>query len=144
MIPTLSSTKSIIVNSLESQPKAIRRTPTYFTTTTTKNVNSIEPIKLVQKYTKPEGRKSTKQRKLTMPKICGSNDFVKIKRAQSRFLDMVARDKSNRISGFDASRFAHKMTALCALSVKRNVPTLKSRTLLPCRKLQVSTDSQST
>ena len=79
-----------------------------------------------------------------MPKICGPNDFVKIKRAQSRFLDMVAHNKSNRISGFDASRFAHKITASCALSVKRNAPTLKSRTLLPCRKLQVSTDSQST
>ena len=63
------------------------------------------------------------QRKLTMPKICGPNDFVKIKRAQSRFLDMVAQ-KSNRISGFDAPRFAHKITASCALSVKRKVPTL--------------------
>ena len=78
-----------------------------------------------------------------MPKICGPNDFVKITRAQSRFLDMVAQ-KSNRISGFDASRFAHKITASCALSVKRNAPTLKSQTLSPCRKLQVSTNSQST
>ena len=113
------STKSIVVNSLESQPKAIieRRTPTYFTTTTTKNVNGIEPIELVRKDTKPE------ERKLTMPKICGRNGFVKFKPAQSRFLDLVAHDKSNRISGFDASRFAHKITALCALNVKRNVPT---------------------
>ena len=86
-------------------------------------------------------------RKLTMPKICGPNGFVKIKHAQSnqsRFLDLVARDKSNRISRFDTSRFAHKTPARCALNGKRNVTTLKSRTLVPCRKLQVSTDSQST
>ena len=93
-------------------------------------------------------------RKLTMPKICGPNGFVKIKRAQSRFPDMVAqksnqksnhiRDKSNRVSRIDTSRFTHKTPARCALNVKRNVTTLRSRTLLPCRKLQVSTDSQST
>ena len=84
------------------------------------------------------------QRKLTMPKICGSNDFVKIKRAQSSSLELVARNKSNHISVVDSSRFAHKTTTRCALNVKRDVPTLKSRTLLPCQKLRVSTNSQST
>ena len=81
-----------------------------------------------------------------MPKICGSNDFIKIKRAQSSSLELVARDKSNHISVVDTSRFAHKTTARCALNVKRDVPTPKSQTLhlIPCRKLQVSTTSQST
>ena len=90
-------------------------------------------------------------------RICGPNDFVKIERAQSRFADMVAqrnnhirdrsnhiRDKSNRVPRIDTSCFTHKTPARCALNVKRNVTTLKSRTLLPYRKLQVSTDSQST
>ena len=141
LIPTLSSTKSLIHNSLETQPKAALET--YFTTTTTKTVSNREPIELLEKHTKPEEREST------MLKICGWKSFVKIKRAQKlkqSSLDMVARNKSNHISVVDTSRFSHKTTARCALNVKRDVPKPKTRTLhlVPCQKLQVSTTSQST
>ena len=55
LIPTLLSTKSLIDNSLDLQPKVFeRRTLPYFTTTTTKTERDREPIKLVRKDIKPE------------------------------------------------------------------------------------------
>ena len=107
LIPILSCIKSVVDNSLDSQPKAVleRRTLPYCTTTTTKIERDREPIEIVSKDTKPEEGKST------MPRICGWNHFVKIKRVRTSKqltpLDMVARDKNNHISVVHSSRFAH-------------------------------------